>query len=69
MKVDSKFTINKLKMRQLSAAAVRSLEQTAEELKTEVQQAQVIPRDTGNLQGDAFSVDPKDSRSGMGKNI
>ena len=69
MKVNSKFTINKLKMRQLSAAAVRSLEQTAEELKTEVQQAQVIPRDTGNLQGDAFSVDPKDSRSGRVKNI
>lgn len=64
MKVNSKFTINKLKMRQLSTAAVRSLEQTAEALKTEVQQAQVIPRDTGNLQGEAFSVDLKDSRSG-----
>lgn len=64
MKVGSKFTINKLKMKQLSAATAVTLEQTAEALKTEVQQAQVIPRDTGNLQGEAFSVDRRDSRSG-----
>ena len=64
MKLGSKFIINKIRMKQLSAAAVRSLEQTGEALKTEVQQAQVIPRDTGNLQGESFSVDCKDSRRG-----
>lgn len=64
MKVNSKFTINKIRLKQLSTAAVRSLEQTAEALKTEVQQAQVIPRDTGNLQGEAFSIDRKDSQQG-----
>ena len=51
-------------MKQLSTAAVVSLEQTAEALKIEVQQAQVIPRDTGNLQGESFSIDRKDSRRG-----
>ena len=64
MKAGSKFTINKLRMKQLSTAAVVSLEQTAEALKIEVQQAQVIPRDTGNLQGESFSIDRKDSRRG-----
>lgn len=64
MKVNSKFTINKIRMKQLSTAAVVSLEQTAEALKTEVQQAQVIPRDTGNLQGESFSIDRKDSFRG-----
>ena len=64
MKVNSKFTINKLRLKQLSTAAVRSLEQTAEALKKEVRQAQVIPRDTGNLQGEAFSIDRKDSQQG-----
>ena len=61
MKVNSKFTINKIRLKQLSTAAVKSLEQTGEALKTEVQQAQVIPRDTGNLQGESFWVDRKDS--------
>lgn len=69
MKVGSKFTINKLKMKQLSAASAVTLEQTAEALKTEVQQAQVIPRDTSNLQGEAFSVDRRDSRNGRVKLI
>lgn len=64
MKVNSKFIINKIRLKQLSVAAVRSLEQTGEALKTEVQQAQVIPRDTGNLQGEAFSVDRRESRQG-----
>lgn len=64
MKVGSKFTINKIRLKQLSAAAVTTLEQTAEALKTEVQQACVIPRDTGNLQGEAFSIDRRESRQG-----
>lgn len=64
MKVGSEFTINRIRLKRLSAAAVTTLEQTGEALKTEVQQACVIPRDTGNLQGKAFSVDRKDSFRG-----
>lgn len=64
IKVNSKFTINKIRMKQLSAAAIKSLEQTAEALRTDVVQAAVIPRDTGNLQGEAFGIDCKDSKRG-----
>jgi len=64
LKVKSKFIINAAKLNQLDSAAVKSLEETAEALKTEVQQAQVIPRDTGNLQGESFSIDRRDSKQG-----
>ena len=36
MKVNSKFTINKIRLKQLSTAAVRTLGQTADSLKKEV---------------------------------
>ena len=49
----------------LTDAAVVALEQTAEALHTEIVQAQVVPRDTGTLQGEAFFVD--DSQSSKGK--
>jgi hypothetical protein len=48
----------------LTSATVRALEQTAEALHTEVVQAQVVPRDKGTLQGEAFFVDY--SKSGNG---
>lgn len=63
--VKSKITINRAVLNQLSQAAVTALEQTAEELHTEVVQAQVVPRDTGALQGEKFSVDT--SKSSQGK--
>ena len=56
IKVTSKFVINKLRMKELSAAAQKSLEQTAEALHTEVVQACVIPRDTGALQGEKTHI-------------
>ncbi len=65
IKVKSKFTINKQRMKELSRAAVITLEQTGEALKTEVQQAQVIPRDTGNLQGESFYIDRQKSFQGI----
>lgn len=49
----------------LTDAAVEALEQTAEALHTEIVQEQVVPRDTGTLQGEAFFVD--DSQSSKGK--
>ena len=54
MKVSPKVTINTQKIKQLTKAQITALEQTAEALHTEVIQAQVIPRDTGNLQNDSF---------------
>ena len=40
------------RLRQLTQAQVTALEQTAEALHTEVVQAQVMPRDTGAMQGE-----------------
>ena len=64
MKVTSRININQQKLAELSAAAVVSLEQTAEALHTEVVQAQVVPRDTGNLQNEAFFVDCSQCKDG-----
>ena len=52
------------RIQQLNRAAVIALEQTAEALHTEVVQAQVMPRDTGNLQNESTVVDISQSKSG-----
>lgn len=65
MKVKSTVTINAARIRQLNQAAVTALEQTAEALHGEVQQAQVVPRRDGALQGEKMFVDK--SMSGNGK--
>ena len=44
MKVGSKFTINKIRLKQLSAAAVRSLEQTADPIAKKANDGYVLPR-------------------------
>lgn len=49
---------------QLSESSVTALEQTAEALHTDIVQAQVVPRDTGNLQNESFSIDTSQSSSG-----
>lgn len=64
IKVNSKIKLNFPKIKQLSQAAVTALEQTADALHTEVVQEQVVPRDTGNLQGEAFFVDTSESSQG-----
>ena len=64
MKATSQVKLNQRKIAELTSAAVRTLEQTAEALHTEVIQAQVVPRDTGNLQNEAFFVDMSQSDDG-----
>lgn len=64
MKVSSKVTINTQKIRQLTRAQITALEQTAEALHTEVVQAQVMPRDSGNLQNESSFVDNSQSSAG-----
>lgn len=63
-KVKSTVTINARRVKQLTQAQTLALVQTAEKLMDEVREAQVMPRDTGHLQGDATSVDTSQSRSG-----
>ena len=64
MKVTSTVTMDFKKIRQLTQAQITALEMTAEALHTDVVQAQVMPRDTGNLQNESTFVDYTDIRSG-----
>lgn len=57
VKVTSKIKINQTAIKAITAKAQVALEQTADLLQTEVQQAQVIPRMDGHLQGEAMFVD------------
>ena len=62
--VKSSVKLYQPKIRQLTDNAVRALEMTGEALHTEVVGAQVIPRDTGTLQNEAFFVDTSQSKEG-----
>lgn len=64
MQCNSRVTINQARIKSISHAAIKALEQTAEALHTEEVQAQVLPRKMGTLQGEAFFVDRSESASG-----
>ena len=64
MRVTSTVRMNMPRIRQLSQAAVKALEMTAEALHTEVVQAQVFPFDTGNLQNESTFVDYSEASKG-----
>ena len=64
MQVKSTVKLNMARIHELSQAAVRALELTAEELHTEVVQAQVMPFDTSHLEEDATFVDYSNSQNG-----
>ena len=63
-RVNSTVRLNLSKIRELSEMQVKALEQTAEAIHTEVVQAQVFPRDTGNLQNESTFVDTSKSKQG-----
>ena len=54
---NSRISLNRGAFRKLEQAQIRALEKTAEYVHTEVQQAQVMPRDTGALQNENTYVD------------
>ena len=62
--VSSRVTIYDNVVKQLKKAAQKALEETGEALHTEVVQAQVVPRDTGTLQNEAFFCDYSKSAEG-----
>lgn len=64
IKVNSTVKLNFPRIHQLTQAQVTTLELTAEKLHTEVEQAQVMPRDTGNLQNESTFLDYSDSHNG-----
>ena len=65
MKVSSRVKIYNHKIKQLTDAQIKALEETAGGLHSEVQQAQVMPWDTGHLQRDSTFVDYSKSKSGI----
>ena len=64
IKVKSTVKMNFPRIRQLEQAQVTALEHTAEELRTDVKQAQVMPFKTGTLQGEGTFGDYSESRQG-----
>ena len=64
IKVNSTVKLNFPKINQLTQAQVAALEQTAEDLHTEVVQGQVFPRDTGALQNESTFVDNSEGSQG-----
>lgn len=62
--VNSAVRLNLPKIRQLMDAQITALEETAEAVHTEIVQAQVFPRDSGNLQNESTFVDRSQSKSG-----
>lgn len=64
MNVNSTVTINQSLINKLTQEAIQALEMTAEAVHTEVVQAQVVPRDTGQLQNEAMFVDTTHSKDG-----
>ena len=56
MRANSRIRINNGRLRQLTQASIRVLEQTAEVLHTEEVQAQVMPFDTGTMQNARTAV-------------
>ena len=65
MKVSSQIKIFDKAVKKLTNASIKALEETAGELRTDVVQAQVMPRDTGHLQGDGTHVDFSQSKNGI----
>jgi hypothetical protein len=63
-KVNSTVIIYNHAIKKLTDAQILALKLTAEELLENVRDAQVIPRDSGHLQGDATVVDESQAKSG-----
>lgn len=62
--VRSRVKIYNDRVKKLEKAAVAALEKTTEYLHTEIVQAQVVPRDTGALQGEKFYENYEDLERG-----
>jgi len=65
LRVNSTVNINRMALKHLTGAQITALEKTADALlRTEVLQAQVMPRDTGAMQNESTFIDC--SRSAQG---
>ena len=67
IKVNSKVNLNMAAISQLCSAQIEALEQTAEAVLGEARRAQVMPRDTGTLQGEGTFFDNSQSSKGKAR--
>ena len=63
--VDSKVDLDFVKINSLEKNAVKAFEMTADALLTDLKNAQVMPKDTGNLQNESTFVDYSQSKNGV----
>ena len=68
MQVKSHIKLNPPRIKELSQAAVTALEMTAEALHTEVLQAQVMPFETGAMQGEKTFIKAGEATISVYKN-
>lgn len=62
--INTHIKLNTALLKELDKQKIVALQQTAEALKTEVQQAQVMPRDEGTLQNNSTFVDDTNAENG-----
>lgn len=62
--VNTTIYLNNIEIKKLTDAAAIALAQTAEALRTEVVQGEVMPRDSGHLQNESTFVDMTDASNG-----
>ena len=64
VKVKSKVKINQQKVKEIEQATLKSLEMTAEAMKTDLISKGYMPFDTGTLQNESTFVDAEDVKNG-----
>lgn len=65
MSNDAKVVLSQAAIKGIEQKALKCLGMTAKVLQDDIRQAQVVPRDTGNLQGEAFTVDTSREQNGI----
>lgn len=65
MSNDAKVVLNQAAIKGIEQKALKCLGLTAKVLQDDIRQVQVVPRDTGNLQGEAFTVDTSREQNGI----
>lgn len=56
---------DKKSLKQLDAKKAMALEATGHDIRDEVREAWVVPRDTGTLQDEAFTIDARNASNGV----
>lgn len=64
MDVNSTIHFDSFAINKLNDSVIQALISTADKLRDDIRNAQVVPFDTGNLNGEAFNLDTTDANNG-----